>query len=274
LIIDGHTHLCGQPHTQEPVIWRIVEGGSFTAPFTRAEGKADLLLRDMDERGVDKAVVMGFLDQISNEQLSELMRELPERIIGFAGVADPKSEDSVTMLKEAVGELGLRGLKLHPDLHSFSPADPEIVPLIRCAAELDVPVLIHCYPGGMVRGYFNLNTPGHMDTLKRRVPEATIIVGHMAWPRYLDLIAIGQIPGVYVETSWGLTSIAELNGTAYTSRLLRMIGIDNIVFGSDWCSVQIGMEQERQIRLIESLDLTREEKDKILGGNMGRVLNL
>jgi hypothetical protein len=97
---------------------------------------------------------------------------------------------------------------------------------------------------------------------------------HMGWPRYLDLLHIGQIPGVYVETSWGLTSIAELNGTAYTSRLLRMIGIDNIVFGSDWCSVQIGMEQERQIRLIESLDLTREEKDKILGGNMRRVLNL
>ncbi len=179
MIIDGHTHLCGQPHTQEPVIWKIVEGGSFTAPFTREEGKVDLLLRDMDERGVDKAVVMGFLDQISNEQLSELMSEHPERIIGFAGVADPKSEDSVTMLKEAVGELGLRGLKLHPDLHSFSPADPEIVPLIRCAAELDVPVLIHCYPGGMVRGYFNLNTPGHIDTLKRRVPEATIIVGHL-----------------------------------------------------------------------------------------------
>jgi predicted TIM-barrel fold metal-dependent hydrolase len=128
LIIDGHTHICGKPHTQEPVIWKIVEGGSFTAPFTRAEGRVDLLLRDMDERGVDKAVVMGFLDQISNEQLSELMREHPERIIGFAGVADPKSEDSVAMLKKAVGELGLRGLKLHPDLHSFSPADPEIVP--------------------------------------------------------------------------------------------------------------------------------------------------
>jgi len=252
----------------------MVEGGSFTLPFTRADGKVGLLLRDMDERGVDKVVVMGLPDLISNEQLSELMSEYPERIIGFAGVADPKSEDSIAMLKKAVEELGLRGLKLHPDLHSFSPADPEIVPLIRCAADLDVPVLIHCYPGGMLRGYFNLNTPGHIDTLKRRVPEATIIVGHMAWPRYLDLITLGQIPGVYVETSWGLTNIAELNGTAYTSRLLRMIGIDNIVFGSDWCSAQIGMEQERQIRLIESLDLTKEEKDKILGGNMRRILNL
>jgi predicted TIM-barrel fold metal-dependent hydrolase len=77
-----------------------------------------------------------------------------------------------------------------------------------------------------------------------------------------------------VETSWGLTSIAELNGTAYTSRLLRMIGIDNIVFGSDWCSPQIGLEQERQITLIESLDLTREEKDRILGGNIVGVMGL
>jgi predicted TIM-barrel fold metal-dependent hydrolase len=251
-----------------------VEGGSFTAPFTRAEGTVDLLLQDMDKRGVNKAVVMGFLDQISNKQLSGLMSEHPKRIIGFAGILNPKSEDSVTMLKEAVGELGLKGLKLHPDLHSFSPADPEIVPLIRCAAELDIPVLIHCYPGGMLRGYFNLNTPGHIDTLKKRVPEATIIIGHMGWPRYLDLLHIGKIPGVYVETSWGLTSIFELNGAAYTAKLLRMIGIDNIVFGSDWCSPQIGLEQEKQITLIESLDLTRAEKDKILGGNITGILGL
>ena len=274
MIIDSHVHLCGPPHNQESAQISIVEGGTFTLPFKRGECTMELLLEDMDRRGVDMALVMGFPEMISNEHLSELMKEHQKRIIGFTGVMDPKSSDSVTQLKTAVEDLGLRGLKLHSDCHSFSPADPEIVPLISCAAELNVPVLIHSYPGGMVRGYFNLSTPGHIDTLKRHVPEATIIIGHMGWPRYLDLITVGQIPGVYVETSWGLTGIAELNGAAYTSKLLRMIGIENIVFGSDWCSPQIGLEQEKQITLIESLDLTREEKDKILGGNIAGVLGL
>lgn len=274
MIIDSHTHLTGPPYSREQLVWPIVEGGSFTAPFTRAEGKPEHLLKDMDQRGIEKALVMGFPNTITNQQLSEVMREHPNRIIGFASVRDPKSGEAVTELRDAVEKLGLKGLKLHPDIHSFSPSDPEVYPLIRCAAELEVPVLIHCLPGGMVRGYFDLNTPGHIDTLKRHVPDATIILAHMGWPRYMDVLSVGQIPGVYVETSWGLTSIAELNGVPYTSRLVRMIGVDNVVFGSDWCTAQIGMEQERQIKLIESLDLSREEKDMILGENIRQVLNL
>ena len=90
----------------------------------------------------------------------------------------------------------------------------------------------------------------------------------------MDVLSVGQIPGVYVETSWVLTSIAKLNGVPYTSKLVRRIGVDNVVFGSDWCTAQIGMEQERQIKLIESLDLSREEKDKVLGENMRQALNL
>jgi predicted TIM-barrel fold metal-dependent hydrolase len=77
-----------------------------------------------------------------------------------------------------------------------------------------------------------------------------------------------------METSWGLTNIAELNGTAYTAKLIRMIGAENVVFGSDWLGPGIGEEQERQLRLIESLDLSREEKEGILGENIKKVLDL
>jgi predicted TIM-barrel fold metal-dependent hydrolase len=96
----------------------------------------------------------------------------------------------------------------------------------------------------------------------------------MGYPRYLDMITLGQIPGVYIETSWGLTGIAELNGLTYTSKLLRLIGIDNVLYGSDWVGPQVGMEMVRQLGLIEKLDLTREEKDKILGGNISKILGL
>ena len=264
----------GPQHNQEMLVLKIVGGVTFTILAMRAESTVDLLLEDMDRRGIDAALVMGFPDAISNEELSEIMKEHPGRIVGFAGVDDPKGEDSVAQLGRAVEELGLRGLKLHPDIHSFSPSDPEITPLIRCAAELGVPVLIHSFPGGMIRGYFNLSHPGHIDTLKRRVPDATIIIGHMGWPRYMDLLTVWQIPGIYVETSWGLTNIAELKSTAYTAKLIRMIGAENVVFGSDWLGPGIGEEHERQLKLIENLDLSREEKEVILGENIRKVLAL
>ena len=53
-----------------------------------------------------------------------------------------------------------------------------------------------------------------------------------------------------------------------------MIGVDNVLFGSDWFGRQVGMEQEGQLELINKLDLTREEKEKILGDNISKILNL
>jgi len=273
MIIDSHTHLSGPPYNTDSIIISYPDGGSFDLNIERRACHVDLLLKDMDDRGVDKALVMGIPECITNEQLSELVKKHPDRIIGFAGVFDPKTSESVRDLKAAVKQ-GLRGLKLHPDLHSFAPSDEEIVPLIQCAADLKVPTLIHSYPGGMRQGYFGKGSPEHIDTLKSHVPDSTIIIGHMGYPRYLDMITLGQIPGVYIETSWGLTGIAELNGLTYTSKLLRLIGIDNVLYGSDWVGPQVGMEMVRQLGLVEKLDLTREEKDKILGGNISKILGL
>ena len=232
------------------------------------------MIEDMDTRGVEKAVVMGLPEQITNKELSDLVKQYPKRLIGFAGVWDPKKPEAVTMLEEGVTKLGLKGLKLHPDCHSFSPEDKEIVPLIKRAAELEVPTLIHSYPGSMRRGYFHKAAPETIDELKKHVPDATIIIGHMGYPRYLDLLTVGQIPGVYVETSFGLTNIAELHGLEFATKLLKMIGVDKVLFGSDWIGKQVGMEQQKQLDLINKLYLTREEKDKILGGNISTLLNL
>jgi len=274
MIIDSHTHLSGPPFNNEPIVISYPDGGSFNIGVERQACKIEHMLEDMDAREIDKALVMGFPEMITNQELSDIVNKYPKRIIGFTGVYDPKSEQAVQDLTKAVKEQGLRGLKLHPDCHSFSPSDREIIPLIKCAAELNVPVLIHSYPGGMRRGYFRRTVPETIDDLKANVPDATIIIGHMGFPRYLDLLTVAQIPGVYVESSWCLTGIAELHGLEFTAKYLRMIGIDNVLFGSDWLGKQVGMEQERQLELINKLDLTGEEKEKIFGGNISKILNL
>ena len=273
MIVDSHTHLCGSPLNDETMVISYPEGGSFNLGLQRKVANVESLIEDMNSRNIDTALVMGFPELVSNKELSEMMKKYPKRIIGFTGVFDPKKPDSVKELEYAVTKLGLKGLKLHPDCHSFSPDEVEIVPLIKKAAELGVPTLIHSYPGNMRRGYFRA-APETVDELKKHVPEADIIIAHMGYPRYLDLLTLAQIPGVYVETCMGLTSIAELHGLEFTARYLRMVGVDNVLFGSDWVGKEVGMEQQKQLDLINKLDLTREEKDKILGGNAAKLLKL
>jgi predicted TIM-barrel fold metal-dependent hydrolase len=274
MIIDSHVHLCGPPYTPDNLVVNYPEGRAKTFPLTREMFHPDSLIRDMKESGTDKAVVMAIPDAISNDQLHDITKKHQGKLIGFAGVVDPKNPESVKILEKAVKTQGMKGLKLHPDFQSFSPSDQEIVPLLSKAAELDVPVLFHCTPGAYRKGYFGKTKPEHYDSLKASVPEAKIIIAHMAWPRYLDLLTIAKTPGVYAETSFGLGPIAQLNGLEYTAKYLRMIGVENVLYGSDWNGSLFSQHMKDSVRLIYKLPLTDEEREMILEQNITQLLKL
>lgn len=224
----------------------------------------------MDESNTDQAIVMG-MPYTSNEFLSRVVRDHPDRLMGFAWVTDPKDEDkSVKQLTKAINEQSLKGLKLYPGVQGFTAADPEILPLIRKTVELDVPILIHSYPWPV--GYFHHNLPEHIDVLKKSEPDTTIIIGHMGYQRFMDLLALAPVPGVYVETSGTLSMIAELYGIEFLTRFIRKIGVDNVVYGSDW--VAPGSTMKGALGIIEKMDLTKEEKNQILGENIRRIMKL
>ena len=169
----------------------------------------------------------------------------------------------------AVNELGLRGLKLHPTVQHFSPADSEMVPLIKQAADSNIPIFVHMMPI-QDWGDFNCCLVEHITFLWRMVPEAKILIGHMEFPRWLDLLSIAPLPGVHVETSWGLTAMANLFGVDFVTRFIFAVGVDNVVFDSDWIGTD--REMNNQLNLIQGMDFTQEEKDNILGENTRQVL--
>lgn len=270
MIIDSHVHICGPPLNQEYINARLWDGSIVTLSVRRADASVDRLLQDMNKNNIDKAFVCAVNGAVTNEYLSKVVREHSSRIVGFAWIDNPLDKTkSVETLETAVNELGLRGLKLHPGIQNFSPADPRIYPLISKAAELNVPIFIHMAPWPL--GTFDNHKPEHIDTLKKNVPNATIIVGHMAWQRFMDLLILVWEPGIYVETSGGLSMIADLYGVDFAERLIRRLGVDKVVFGSDWMGSSSRMTKEN-MDIINKMSLTREEKEKILGENIRKVL--
>jgi len=216
------------------------------------------------------ALVCAMNGVVTNEYLSKVVRENSSRIVGFAWIDNPLDKaKSVETLETAVNELGLRGLKLHPGIQNVSPADPRIYPLVRKAAELKIPIFIHMTP--LPLGTFDNHKPEHIDTLKKNVPDATIIVGHMAWQRFMDLLTLVWVPGIYIETSNGLNMIADLYGLNFAEKLIRRLGVDKVVFGSDWIGSSSRMTKEN-MDLINKMNLTTEEREKILGENIRKVL--
>lgn len=270
MIIDSHVHICGPPLNQDYIESRTADGSVIALPFRRGDCSVNRLLQDMDTNNIEMALINAFTGAVTNEQLSEVVKEHRTRLMGFAWINNPlDANESVKELEEAVNVLGLKGLKLHPGLQGFSPADPRLYPLIRQAAELSIPIFIHMFPWPL--STFDQHKPEHIYTLKKHVPDATILVGHMAYQRFLDLLILMWEPGIYVETSFGLELIASLHGIKFAERLLRRLGINRVVFGSDWMG-QVERITELNMNIIEKMDLTKEEKDNILGENIRKVL--
>jgi predicted TIM-barrel fold metal-dependent hydrolase len=272
MIVDSHVHLLGPPHNENSSIMQLGNGSTINFGIPRSTVTAENLITSMEKNNIDKAIIVAVSNLISNEDLSKVLIAYPSRFIGFAKVDDPSNSiQAIEQLEYAVEELGMTGLKLYNEWNNFTLSDPKIVPLVKKAAELNIPVYCHSAPGSFP-GYFYHNLPMHFDALNQRVPEAKLIIGHMCNQRFMDLLTLVERPNVYTESSWGLTLIADLFGYDFLSKFVRKIGVDNLLFGSDWLGPH--GELERQLELIKKLDLTREDKDKILGGNISKLLNL
>lgn len=238
-------------------------------PALREQVTPNCLIKNMDEYNINKAIVIAS-DALSNETLSTIVKENPGRFQGFAYIS-PLEADSPQQLEHAIKQLKLTGLKLVPDFQGFSMDDPHIYPLIGKAEELAIPVMVHSAPG-LIQGHYSKSLPEHFDKLKSKFPELTLIISHMSYPLFLDLLNIVSKEGVYVDTSTTLPWICELHGVDFTSRYIRKIGSDSVIFGSDWWG-QAG-EIENQLEWINRLNLTRVEKEMILGGNISKILAL
>jgi predicted TIM-barrel fold metal-dependent hydrolase len=269
LIIDGHTHLIDPPYIPEQLKFKIADGQIMKPDALRTQVTPEKLLQAMDEHQIDKAIAIAS-NALSNEVLSGIVKKHPNRLKGFAYI-HPLDFDSKEQLEKAVNQMGLVGLKLVPDFQDFSMGDSRIYQLLEKAVELGVPVMVHSAPG-LIKGHFNQSLPEHFDAIKKEIPELVLIISHLCYPKFLDLLNIVPNDGVFVDTSTTLPWIVDLYGVDFTSRFIHRIGADSVIFGSDWWGKS--SEMKKQIDSIMKMDLTQKEKEMILGGNISNILNL
>ena len=117
-------------------------------------------LAAMDERGISHAVVsiapQLFMYWVAVQQAVAWCRAANDALATFAAAAagriaavatlpmqDPAA--AVTELRRAVGELGLLGAEIGPDVVCTPLDDPVIRPVLTAAVDLGVPLIVHPY---------------------------------------------------------------------------------------------------------------------------------
>ena len=251
MIYDTHTHLF------PPGVDKI--------------GTAEMLLAQMDESGVDKAVIFGIYPRVSNQFIAQQVAQHSDRFIAFASVSPNDGPAALDLFDQCVTDFNPRGLKIHPTMQSFRADDVELLtPLMHRVARLNIPVLLHSW------GWFGQDSeasPLRVVSLARAFPEVTFIMAHCGGMRFMDLLSLsrlrrpGRLDNLYVDLSVILFDLKDSPMWPFLVWTLRTVGLDRVLVGSDFPDYSL----VDTFRLARSLGLSESEMDLILTQNSERL---
>jgi hypothetical protein len=171
---------------------------------------------------------------------------------------------------DRVAAAGAAWLKLHPNTQRFDVADPAVVTLVKRAAEKGLPLLFDAYSP------WDANQPGKFATLAMAVPDAKLILAHAHGPGFPQLLVydiVGRYPGwqrnVWIDIS--VTGLMFAGGpfAEQFAWVLRKVGTDRVVFGSDYPLD----DPMTAARAVADLGFTVAEQAAILHDNAESLLN-
>ena len=189
----------------------------------------------------------------------------------FFPVCSVHPADGLPALRELdrVATGGAAWLKLHPNTQRFDVADPAVAKVVRLAAEYKLPVLFDAYSP------WDANQPGKFVNLAMALPESKLILAHAHGPSFPQLLfydILARYPqwgrNVWIDISVTGPMLAGGPFAEQFAWVLRKVGIDRVVFGSDY-PVDHPLDA---IRAVVELGFTDAEQAAILHDNAAALL--
>lgn len=265
MIIDFHTHIF-----PDKIAARSIEALSEVSGITAAtDGTLNGLLAFMDRSGVDLSVIMPVVTKPAqfesvNTFAAKVNEQYSGRLLSFGGI-HPDSEDYKSELNR-IKELGLPGIKLHPDYQGVMIDDVHYMNIIEYADVLDLAILVHA---GLDIG---LPEPVHCPPDKaRKVLDALkpkkLVLAHMGgWKQWEEVYEYLAGENVYLDTAFCFDYMTQ----DMFLMLCEKHGTDKILFATDspWSDAR------RDLEVIKSLPLADNAKEAIFFGNAKKLLNI
>ena len=219
------------------------------------------------------------------EPNSWLQRELArhDRLYGF-GTVDLNRRDVRDQVKR-IHDLGLKGIKMHPNAQQFDILCPAAFEAYGAAQDLKLFITFH---SGVHHGRIKHYNVLSFDEVAHHFPDLRFSLEHVggycfffeALAVIVNNIPFPPIPGRRPRVYGGLSSIftQHYNRFWYMSHdrmveLVAQAGPEQLIFGLD---SPYNLEENTLIglRTIDNLGLTEHQRGLILGGNLREALGL
>jgi hypothetical protein len=231
-------------------------------------------IADMDAAGFDKvfiaAVNMGsykglwLANSFTNEEVYDMIKGAPDRLIGMAGYNPMKIMESVRGLEKAVKEYGFKGVYAHTLGWDVRPDDRRMYPCYEKCVELGIPFSIqmgHSLELMPSEG----GRPIYIDKVALDFPELTFIASHTGWPWVDECRAMAsKHPNVYIDIASHLPKYLEPS----LIKFMDTRGQDKVLFGTNAFGLKRCKDQ------LMEMNLKDETKRKVLRDNAVRIFKL
>lgn len=256
-VVDVHAHIYPQK-----IASRAVQAvGDFYTVGMHGEGTAEHLLSLRDQAPITHFVVHSVATTPHavtsiNDFIAEQCRSYPQ-LIGFAAM-HPDFPDPEAEIQRAI-DLGLSGVKLHPDTQKVNMDDPRLMRLYEII-EGRLPLIVHT---GDYR--YSYSHPSRLKTILHTFPDLVVDAAHFGgWSIPEIGYDILHDERVFIDVSSSMMFL----GSRRTAELVRLWGTDRVMFGSDfpmWSPVD-------EYRQFASLGFGEDELENMLWHNAERFL--
>ncbi|GAB3630011.1 4-hydroxyphenyl-beta-ketoacyl-CoA hydrolase [Pandoraea terrae] len=231
----------------------------------------DLLIKEMDDAGVDKGVVVGrlagTLGSVTNADVQRIVRDFPGRFVGAASIDPTKRVTACETITEAV-KSGFKAINIEPGSYPVPmyADDRRLYPIYAHCEDLNVPVIMMV--GGTAGPDLSYSDPIRTDRVLADFPRLNVVVAHGGWPWVTEILHIAfrrqnmyLSPDMYFSRMPGWEEYVKAADTFLADRMLYASSFP-------FCPV-------RDYKVwFEQLPIRPENLEKVMGGNAQRLLGL
>ncbi len=261
-VIDSHCHIY-----PEKIALKAVAGtDNFYGGKSFCKGTTSDLLVEGVNAGIDHFIVQSVATtpkQVKsiNDFIADEVAKSNGKMTGL-GTLHPDS-DNIKGDVEYLVSLGLKGVKLHPDIQRFKIDDYRCLKIYELCEEKGLPVLMHT---GDYR--YDFSNPNRLLPVLKIYTNLTIIGAHLGGWSVWDK-ASEQLSGIvnfYVDCSSSMPYLKP----ELTLEIIRRYGADRVLFGTDypmWSPVA-------ELKSFLELGLTEQETQLILSENAKKLFSI
>lgn len=262
MVIDAHCHI------YPPLIASkaVNSTDTFYGLHSVHKGTVEDLLEMGDKAGIDRFVVQTVATnprQVPriNEFIAEAVASHPDRLIGL-GALHPDSPDMAGDVHH-LRSLGLRGVKLHPDIQQFKIDDYRCLKIYELCEQEGLPILMHT---GDHR--YDYSNPNRLLPVMEIYTGLTVVGAHLAgWSVWEEACQrLGALPNLYVDTC----SCSAFMPCEKMAAIIRHYGPSRVMFGTDYPM----WPAEPELATLLDMGFTEEEHRLMLADNARRIFGI